>query len=826
MKPQDLWGAIMSLQNASRLLLWLVISPVAVACYAAENDVRTAPVADKPAVRLAPNSFFVEPGVSASLIARTQQGSDAVIHAIVQFTRPVTAQTRGLLRSKYGIVLLEPVPDNAYLATVPRRMLNSQRIAVEGGAPDTGVRAITEIRASEKVSAPLLGGKVAPHVARDGRYAVVVQFFSDVDVEAQRRVLAATGTNIVIRQPLTSAWVIEIAPGVLVGLAEFDGVKWIEPAPGPIQLDNDGVRGPTGINADAVNLSTPYGLSGAGVTIAQLEIETAFNHADFAGRFTPVKPFNPDCDGHTTHVAGTAIGSGKQSAANGGSANQWRGVAFGAKLRGYSASSQNLQDKYIDAAKNAVTITTSSWGTTFCNSPHAHANCYDANAQFYDAATSGRNSDGTAVALARRMLIIGSSGNTNQPDARYVDSNANGQYDAGEAVYYDNENSFIKGPRDWKIVGADDVPNGTPLSNFAVNERYAGSRDIIYRDNDNSMTVSVGDRRLTAIGHYAADTVVAEGDTDIGNLLLEFRSFSWGNTRIPNSAKNTIVVGNYMHDVNRLYFSSSRGPTTDGRLKPDVVGPGSREGGVGGVGIKSTWKDNGYNVEIPGTSFATPAVAGAAAVLTEWYRTTCRAGDPTPSTMRALLIHTAEDLMHMPGLPGRFPGPNYAYGYGAVRLPAAINAVAHHVEGRLSAAGAINAYQVRIGAATNLKVTLAWDDPPWNNAAAASPATGILQNDLDLELLAPDGRTFTPWLLDPSRPWQPAVASTGVAAGTPIPDKLRDRRNTVEQIVVADAMPGIWTIRVLASTMNLPGQDYSVVSDFVEPQLSPCSKAY
>lgn len=57
----------------------------------------------------------------------------------------------------------------------------------------------------------------------------------------------------------------------------------------------------------------------------------------------------------------------------------------------------------------------------------------------------------------------------------------------------------------------------------------------------------------------------------------------------------------------------------------------------------------------------------------------------------------------------------------------------------------------------------------------------------------------------------------------PIPAAARDRRNTVEQVVVDNAMAGTWTIRVTASTLNLPSQSYTLVSEALPPQASPCA---
>jgi hypothetical protein len=47
----------------------------------------------------------------------------------------------------------------------------------------------------------------------------------------------------------------------------------------------------------------------------------------------------------------------------------------------------------------------------------------------------------------------------------------------------------------------------------------------------------------------------------------------------------------------------------------------------------------------------------------------------------------------------------------------------------------------------------------------------------------------------------------------------------VEQVVIAAATPGTWTIRVFASSLRHPAQDYSLVSDLLPPQSSPCGAA-
>jgi len=106
---------------------------------------------------------------------------------------------------------------------------------------------------------------------------------------------------------------------------------------------------------------------------------------------------------------------------------------------------------------------------------------------------------------------------------------------------------------------------------------------------------------------------------------------------------------------------SSRGPSTDLHLKPDVVAPG--------VYILSAGYGNGPNVFTgfglaSGTSMATPHVAGAAALLRQLHP------DWTPAQIKSALMSTAK----VEGLPPESSGATPAildFGAGRIRLPRA-----------------------------------------------------------------------------------------------------------------------------------------------------------
>jgi subtilisin family serine protease len=78
------------------------------------------------------------------------------------------------------------------------------------------------------------------------------------------------------------------------------------------------------------------------------------------------------------------------------------------------------------------------------------------------------------------------------------------------------------------------------------------------------------------------------------------------------------------------YFSS-RGPTGDGRLKPDIVAPGER--------VQSTVLDKQWR-ELDGTSMAAPHVSGAAAMLMARYPELIG----KPDRIKQILCETATDL--------------------------------------------------------------------------------------------------------------------------------------------------------------------------------------
>ncbi len=204
-------------------------------------------------------------------------------------------------------------------------------------------------------------------------------------------------------------------------------------------------------------------------------------------------------------------------------------------------------------------------------------------------------------------------------------------------------------------------------------------------------------------------------------------------------------------DPNGLAAFSSRGPARDGRLKPEVVAPGTNiVSNCSTVsGASDLWgKMNDDYCYAGGTSMSTPLVAGAAAVLRQHLVQDWGIEAPTAPLVKAILMHSADDLF-----PGQYglvgasrgqeilnPGPGMAQGFGRVNIDRATNSeVFHLVAQGLASLGELEGIAYIPPAPINeLRVTLVFLDAP-----ALPNAARTLINDLDLVVTLEDGRRFT-----------------------------------------------------------------------------------
>ncbi len=201
-------------------------------------------------------------------------------------------------------------------------------------------------------------------------------------------------------------------------------------------------------------------------------------------------------------------------------------------------------------------------------------------------------------------------------------------------------------------------------------------------------------------------------------------------------------------DVVMSWFSCW-GPTDDGRVKPDVVAKGVNTYSCVGSA------DAAY-ATYTGTSMATPSVAGSIGLLLQ-HQQNLHPGVPMrASTMKGLIIHTADEA-------GPAPGPDYIFGWGLMNTAKAASVMSqqavsptHIFEQTLSNGGTITIPVVSDG--SPLRVTICWTDVPGTPVAPAlNPPNKMLVNDLDLRIAGPGPTTYYPYLLNPASPASPAT---------------------------------------------------------------------
>ncbi|MFA5238758.1 MAG: S8 family serine peptidase [Phycisphaerae bacterium] len=271
-----------------------------------------------------------------------------------------------------------------------------------------------------------------------------------------------------------------------------------------------------------------------------------------------------------------------------------------------------------------------------------------------------------------------------------------------------------------------------------------------------------------------------------------------------SNAKNIMTVGAVddavtggVRDISEAAMSifSGWGPTDDGRVKPDIV--------TNGMDLYSSFSgsDTSYGT-YSGTSMAAPGAAGAAMLLVDYYDRLFPYQAMRASTIKALIIHTADDIGNT--------GPDYKFGWGLMNAEAAAIQIKDHndspdankiVEDVLDDVNTVRTYTFEFGTAGSIKATLCWTDPPAAAVTGLDNNSPRLINDLDLRIIDPNGLiTHFPFVLNPASP--AVTATTG--------DNTIDN---VEQVLIdSPTAPGSYTVQVSYKALLTNGQqDYSLI---------------
>lgn len=314
----------------------------------------------------------------------------------------------------------------------------------------------------------------------------------------------------------------------------------------------------------------------------------------------------------------------------------------------------------------------------------------------------------------------------------------------------------------------------------------------------------------------------------------------------PGTAKNVITVGatenvrdNGVLDGCNLSTSdnaddmanfSSRGPTADGRTKPDIVAPGthvqgpaSQATGYNGKGVCGAGSgDKRYypNLSQPsgqtisqtlytwssGTSHSAPAVAGGMSLLYNYYGrvlapsqapTQTLAATPSPAMAKALMLNATRYLTGL-NTGDTLPSPNQ--GWGDLNLGNIFDGVPRRLVDQsvvFTSTGQVYNLLSQVHDSTRpVRVTLAWTDVPGSTTSGTA-----YTNNLDLQVTV-NGNVYK---------------GNVFSGGLSVSGGLFDTVNNVENVFLPAGLSGEITVNVIAKNIasdGVPGNASATDQDF------------
>jgi subtilisin family serine protease len=276
-------------------------------------------------------------------------------------------------------------------------------------------------------------------------------------------------------------------------------------------------------------------------------------------------------------------------------------------------------------------------------------------------------------------------------------------------------------------------------------------------------------------------------------------------------AKNVITIGSVNDAVTGGLRSpgtgtvssfSSWGPTDDGRIKPDLV--------ANGDAVYSTLggSDASYGT-FSGTSMATPNATGTAALLIAEYGRLFPGSAMRSSTLKGLLLHTADDR-------GR-PGPDYQNGWGLLDGVAAVDLIRDHAaaplrqrleENQVTSTVTTFSQEFVWDGVSPIRATLVWTDPAGSSTTTTDSRTIRLRNNLDLKVIAPTGTNHLPWVMPFVGTWTQASMDLPAVRGV-------NNVDNIEQVLVENpSSAGTWRCVVsFQGTLTNNLQAFSLLLD-------------
>ncbi|MFH1502111.1 MAG: S8 family serine peptidase [Candidatus Eisenbacteria bacterium] len=396
-----------------------------------------------------------------------------------------------------------------------------------------------------------------------------------------------------------------------------------------------------------------------------------------------------------------------------------------------------------------------------------------------------------------------------------------------------------------------DVGHGTHVcGTLAGDQSYinAGNYDyngMAYKAQLILQDVGVDDEWSCTVGQVAVPASCIAAYTDAYNKGARIHSNSWGSTEnsydsyasgvdnfmwshpdflivfaagnagpdaatvsYPGTAKNCITVGATRRPPSQDTMAgySSRGAASDGRLKPTVVAPGGEAGysyvnsADNNIGNPPANTCSVASSPFQGTSMATPAVAGCAALTRQyfvegWYptgtKTPADAHAPSAALVKAVVMNSATDI-------GSADIPNNNEGWGRVLLDDGLYFDGDARELIIEDAtpgvsqGGFDTFDFEVDtSAVPLEIVLVWTDYP------ASAGAGVaIQNNLDLTVTGPGG----------------TYKGNVMSAGQSVTGGSYDALNVEEVVRLASPATGTYTVRVDGTTVPHAPQPFALAS--------------
>ncbi|MGH2570667.1 MAG: S8 family serine peptidase, partial [bacterium] len=321
-----------------------------------------------------------------------------------------------------------------------------------------------------------------------------------------------------------------------------------------------------------------------------------------------------------------------------------------------------------------------------------------------------------------------------------------------------------------------------------------GYYEDAHDDGARAHTNSWGDDGTTAYTWWCVDIDAFSRDYEDDLVLFAVTNLS--SLKTPENAKNCLAVGATSQAPNQQnHCTGGRGPTIDGRRKPEIYLPG--------CGILSANSSTSCGTtSSSGTSMACPAVTGCAALVRQYYEDgfwpsgVANAPDafvPTAALVKATLLNGCNDMTGVAGYPslqegwGRALLDNSLYFTGDPRKQFVVDT--RHLTGL--GTGETVEVVLDVGTGQEFRVTMVFTDVEAAHAALLAPV-----NDLDLEVEGPSslylGNVFS--------------------GGSSTPGGSADALNNVERVVVPSGSitAGAWTIRVRGASVPRGPQGFAL----------------